>query len=237
MMCPREAVSLRRKRLWTMQRARPVTSERILDFRLWIFPARTTAEQDLIAIAGPDGLSLGGDWARGAGAKDYYLGKDLIEDPYPFYDRVRTKAPLYYSMAIKAWWVTSFDLAQEVLLQRSATRESQSLAAAFGSGSASFWRSRDATPAPPVRREPQGDKLCPNPRAGRQPGPAESLEFTGAFPVVFRPLPPRGPGLGPIRKRKPRVDPQERVIRAGGRLCPKQPPRTSPSTRPCAATW
>ena len=46
------------------------------------------------------------------------LSKDLIADPYPYYNRVRNKAPLYYSMAIRAWWVTSFDLVQEVLVDK-----------------------------------------------------------------------------------------------------------------------
>jgi cytochrome P450 len=39
----------------------------------------------------------------------------LTEDPYPFYNRLRTKAPIHYSMALRAWWVTGFELVQEVL--------------------------------------------------------------------------------------------------------------------------
>ena len=39
----------------------------------------------------------------------------LTEDPYPFYNRLRTKAPIHYSMALRAWWVTGFDVVQEVL--------------------------------------------------------------------------------------------------------------------------
>ena len=39
----------------------------------------------------------------------------LTEDPYPFYNRLRTKAPIHYSIALRAWWVTEFDLVQEVL--------------------------------------------------------------------------------------------------------------------------
>ena len=39
----------------------------------------------------------------------------LAEDPYPFYDRLRTRAPIHYSIALRAWWVTSFDFVQEVL--------------------------------------------------------------------------------------------------------------------------
>ncbi len=39
----------------------------------------------------------------------------LTEDPYPFYNRLRTKAPIHYSIALRAWWVTGFDVVQEVL--------------------------------------------------------------------------------------------------------------------------
>ena len=39
----------------------------------------------------------------------------LTKDPYPFYNRLRNKAPIHYSMALRAWWVTEFDLVQEVL--------------------------------------------------------------------------------------------------------------------------
>jgi cytochrome P450 len=39
----------------------------------------------------------------------------LTEDPYPFYNRLRNKAPIHYSIALRAWWVTGFDLVQEVL--------------------------------------------------------------------------------------------------------------------------
>lgn len=39
----------------------------------------------------------------------------LAEDPYPFYKRLRNKAPIHYSIALRAWWVTAFDLVQEVL--------------------------------------------------------------------------------------------------------------------------
>jgi pimeloyl-[acyl-carrier protein] synthase len=39
----------------------------------------------------------------------------LTADPYPFYNRLRSKAPIHYSIALRAWWVTEFDLVQEVL--------------------------------------------------------------------------------------------------------------------------
>ena len=39
----------------------------------------------------------------------------LSEDPYSFYNRLRSKAPVHYSMALRVWWVTEFDLVQEVL--------------------------------------------------------------------------------------------------------------------------
>lgn len=39
----------------------------------------------------------------------------LTEDPYPYYNRLRTKAPIHYSIALRAWWVTGFDVVQEVL--------------------------------------------------------------------------------------------------------------------------
>ncbi len=39
----------------------------------------------------------------------------VMQDPYPFYNRLRNKAPLHYSIALRAWWVTEFDLFQEVL--------------------------------------------------------------------------------------------------------------------------
>lgn len=39
----------------------------------------------------------------------------LTEDPYPFYNRLRNKASIHYSIALRAWWVTGFDLVQEVL--------------------------------------------------------------------------------------------------------------------------
>lgn len=39
----------------------------------------------------------------------------LTEDPYPFYNRLRDKAPIHYSIALRSWWVTGFDVVQEVL--------------------------------------------------------------------------------------------------------------------------
>ena len=39
----------------------------------------------------------------------------LMEDPYPFYNRLRTNGPIHYSIALRAWWVTAFDIVQEVL--------------------------------------------------------------------------------------------------------------------------
>ena len=39
----------------------------------------------------------------------------LAEDPYPFYNRLRNKAPVHYSIALRAWWVTDFERVQEVL--------------------------------------------------------------------------------------------------------------------------
>lgn len=42
----------------------------------------------------------------------------LTEDPYPFYSRLRGRAPIHYSIALRAWWVTAFDLVQEVLRDR-----------------------------------------------------------------------------------------------------------------------
>ena len=41
--------------------------------------------------------------------------QNLIQDPYPYYNKMREKRPVHYSLALKGWWVTSFDLVQEVL--------------------------------------------------------------------------------------------------------------------------
>ena len=43
------------------------------------------------------------------------LDPALARDPYPMYERLRSKAPVHYSIASRAWWVTGFDLVQEVL--------------------------------------------------------------------------------------------------------------------------
>jgi len=41
--------------------------------------------------------------------------QNLIQDPYPYYNKMRNQRPVHYSLALKGWWVTSFDLVQEVL--------------------------------------------------------------------------------------------------------------------------
>ena len=39
----------------------------------------------------------------------------LARDPYPFFNRLRDKAPIHYSLAMRAWWVTPFEYVQEIL--------------------------------------------------------------------------------------------------------------------------
>lgn len=41
--------------------------------------------------------------------------KALADDPYSAFSELRNRAPLHYSIALRAWWVSSFGLAQEVL--------------------------------------------------------------------------------------------------------------------------
>jgi len=43
------------------------------------------------------------------------LDPALARDPYPFYDRMREKAPVHYSIAMRVWWVTPFEYVQEIL--------------------------------------------------------------------------------------------------------------------------
>ena len=43
------------------------------------------------------------------------LDPALARDPYPMYEQLRSKAPIHYSIASRAWWVTGFDVVQEVL--------------------------------------------------------------------------------------------------------------------------
>ena len=43
------------------------------------------------------------------------LSPAVWHDPYPFHARLRQLAPVYYSPTWRAWWVTEFDLVQEVL--------------------------------------------------------------------------------------------------------------------------
>jgi hypothetical protein len=40
---------------------------------------------------------------------------EFYQDPYFHFSTLRDKAPLHYSLAFRGWWVTSFDLVQEVL--------------------------------------------------------------------------------------------------------------------------
>ncbi len=39
----------------------------------------------------------------------------FARNPYPHFNALREKQPIYYSRAFRGWWVTSFDLVQEVL--------------------------------------------------------------------------------------------------------------------------
>jgi cytochrome P450 len=39
----------------------------------------------------------------------------LIKDPYPHYNKMRERRPIHYSLALRGYWVTSFDLVQEIL--------------------------------------------------------------------------------------------------------------------------
>jgi pimeloyl-[acyl-carrier protein] synthase len=43
------------------------------------------------------------------------LDPALARDPYPFFNRLRDKAPIHYSMAMRLWWVTPFEYVQEIL--------------------------------------------------------------------------------------------------------------------------
>ncbi|HTO57976.1 MAG TPA: cytochrome P450 [Pseudomonadales bacterium] len=43
------------------------------------------------------------------------LDPALARDPYPLYNRMREKAPVHYSLAMRVWWVTRFDYVQEIL--------------------------------------------------------------------------------------------------------------------------
>jgi cytochrome P450 len=40
---------------------------------------------------------------------------EFARDPYPHFNALRQKEPIFYSRALRAWWVTRFDLVQEVL--------------------------------------------------------------------------------------------------------------------------
>lgn len=50
---------------------------------------------------------------RGVGPKIF--SRSFYDDPYSQYDALRENDPLYHSLAFRGWWVTSFDLVQEVL--------------------------------------------------------------------------------------------------------------------------
>ena len=39
----------------------------------------------------------------------------MVKNPYPHYNRMRKTRPIHYSLAFGRWWVTSYDLVQEVL--------------------------------------------------------------------------------------------------------------------------
>ncbi|HET6471771.1 MAG TPA: hypothetical protein VFG38_07995, partial [Pseudomonadales bacterium] len=43
------------------------------------------------------------------------LDPALARDPYPLYNRMREKAPVHYSLAMRVWWVTKFEYVQEIL--------------------------------------------------------------------------------------------------------------------------
>ncbi len=49
------------------------------------------------------------------GASLNVFDRDMIENPYPFYNKMRDQRPIHYSLALRGWWVTSFDLVQEAL--------------------------------------------------------------------------------------------------------------------------
>ncbi len=42
----------------------------------------------------------------------------FLDDPYTSFNAMRDKAPLHYSMALRGYWVTSFEYVQEVLLDK-----------------------------------------------------------------------------------------------------------------------
>jgi cytochrome P450 len=43
------------------------------------------------------------------------LDPALARDPYPFFNRLREKAPIHYSLAMRLWWVTPFEYVHEIL--------------------------------------------------------------------------------------------------------------------------
>ena len=43
------------------------------------------------------------------------FSKDLWFDPYAHHSKMRDTRPIHYSMALKAYWVTPFELVQEIL--------------------------------------------------------------------------------------------------------------------------
>lgn len=49
------------------------------------------------------------------GASLNFLAADFTQNPYARFNRLRERDPLHYSIAARAWWVTGYDLVQEVL--------------------------------------------------------------------------------------------------------------------------
>ena len=47
------------------------------------------------------------------------LSPAVFKDPYRFHSNLRANAPVHYSQTWRAWWVTEFDLVQEILRSKS----------------------------------------------------------------------------------------------------------------------
>jgi cytochrome P450 len=43
------------------------------------------------------------------------LDSNFIKDPYSAFNNIRAKRPIHYSIAMQAWWITDFSMAQEIL--------------------------------------------------------------------------------------------------------------------------
>ncbi len=65
-----------------------------------------TAEMLFAGMAGMDRMS--------SGINMNLFDPALARNPYPHLNELRTRQPVFYSRAFRGWWVTRFDLVQEI---------------------------------------------------------------------------------------------------------------------------